>query len=103
MNEVRRQDGYHYPPRSIHQLLSGLQRHMLEVDNMAPKFLDRSKSEFRPIQGACDSVFHKLHSGGIGTSVCHTATAEEKLWSSDVFSCDNPKEMQRTVFYYIGK
>ena len=26
-----------------------------------------------------------------------------KLWNSGVFSIDNPKNLQRAVFYYIGK
>ena len=85
INEVRWQDGGHYPPRSIHQLLAGLQRHMLEENFTAPKFLDRSISEIQPIHDACDTVYHKLHSSGIGTTVHHTAIIteeeEEKLWS----------------------
>lgn len=55
INEVRRQDGEFYPPRSIHQNLAGLQQHMLDYNYMALKFLDRSQSCFRPIHKACDS------------------------------------------------
>ncbi len=105
--EVRKQDGQCYPPRSLHRLLSALQRQMLELNYLAPKFLDRSKTEFRPIHGACNSVFHKLHSEGIGTSRHHTPIItdeeEEQLWSTGVFGQENPKQLQRTVFYYIGK
>ena len=107
INEVRRQDGQHYPPRSIYQILAGLQRHMLEMNHLAPKFLDRSKSEFRPIHGACDAVYHKLHTSGIGTVVHHTPVIteeeEETLWNSGIFGTETPKSLQRTIFYYVGK
>lgn len=107
VNEVRRQDGNHYPPRTINQLLSGLQRHMIEMDPFAPKILDRSRPDFRPIHLACDSVFHKLHTSGVGTVVRHTAVIteqeEESLWSSGILGYDSPKALQRTIFYYIGK
>jgi hypothetical protein len=40
INEVRKEDGLPYPPRSIQLLLAGLQRHMLDINHIAPKFLD---------------------------------------------------------------
>ena len=49
INEVRRTDGNPYPPRSIHQLLAGLQRYMLKQNYCLPKFLDRQNQQFRPI------------------------------------------------------
>ena len=56
INEVGRADGDPYPPRTIHQLLAGLQRSMLDHNNRLTKFLDRTNPVFRPIHGACDSV-----------------------------------------------
>ena len=43
VNEVRRQDGEYYPPRTIHQLLAGLQRHMLDMNYSVPKFLEMTQ------------------------------------------------------------
>ena len=57
INEVRRADGDPYPPRTIHQLLAGLQRSMLDHNNRLPKFLDRTNPVFHPIHGARDSVY----------------------------------------------
>ena len=107
INEVRRTDGNPYPPRSIHQLLAGLQRYMLEQNYCLPKFLDRQNQQFRPIHGACDSVYHSLHCSGVGASIRHTAIIsedeEKKLWEYGILGLDNPKSLQRAVFYFIGK
>ena len=107
INEVRKSDGDPYPPRSIHQILAGLQRHMLDLNYCSPKFLDRQNKMFKPIHGACDSVYHSLHSSGVGTSVRHTSVItpleEKKLWDSRIFGICDPKSLQRTVFFYIGK
>ena len=104
INEVGRADGDPYPPRTIHQLLAGLQRSMLDHNNCLTKFLDRTNPVFRPIHGACDSVYHSLHCAGIGTSVCHTAIISEeeeaKLWEKGILGVDNSKSLQRAVFYF---
>ena len=107
VNEVRKADGLPYPPRSIQLILAGLQRHMLDINFTAQKFLDRQNQIFKPIHRACDFVYHSLHTSGIGTSVEHTSiiTAEEeqKLWDHKIFQIDHPKGLQRAVFFYIGK
>ena len=107
INEVRKQDGEPYLPRTVHQLLSGLQRFMLNKNPSAPKFLDHSRSEFHSIHGTCDTVYRQLHSQGVGTEVRRTPIItpeeEEKLWSTGVVGCTNPKNLQRAVFYYVGK
>ena len=79
---------------------------MLDVNYSAPKFLDRSNSDFHPIHGACDSVYHRLHLSGVGTTVRHTTVImeeEDKLWSLGIIGCDNPRSLQRIIFFYIGK
>jgi hypothetical protein len=59
--EVRRQDGQPYPPRTIHQLLLGIQRQVriLRADNKINFFGD---AEFCKLQNVCDSLFCELHS-----------------------------------------
>ena len=107
ITEVRRKDGKPYPPRSVHQLLAGLQRFMLSKKPDAPKFLDRKDPRFRDIHGTCESIYRQLHQQGVGTEVRHaaiiTAEEEEALWISGVIGCTTPKNLQRAVFFYIGK
>lgn len=69
MAEVRRQDGQLYPPKTTHQILTGLQRYMLDKDLLALKFLDQKNSVFHDIYHACDSVYQKLHRQGVGTQI----------------------------------
>ena len=66
VNEVRRQDGEYYPPRTIY----------------------------------CDSVYTQV------ASVRHTSIItkeEDKVCSLAIFGCDNPRSLQWTIFFYIGK
>ena len=105
--EVRRQDGEPYPPKTIHQLLAGLQRHMLENNPLAPKFLDTKNPVFRDIHRSCDSVYRSLHQQGVGARVRHAAVIseaeEQKLWSTGVIGITTPLSLQRAVFFYVGK
>ena len=54
---------------AIQLILAGLQRHMLDIHFTAQKFLDRVNQILKPINRACDFVYHSLHTSGIGTSV----------------------------------
>ena len=107
VNEARRANGCAYPPRTINQLLAALQRYMLGENHLLPKFMDRHNAVFRPIHNACDSVYHSLHTSGVRTSVRHTSIISEeeesKLWECGILGTDNPKSLQRAVFYYVGK
>ena len=105
--EVRRVDGKPYPPRSIHQLLSGLLQYNETTWPRCPEYLDRKNPKFKSIAGTCESVFRKLHKEGIGASVNHTSVItiedEQRLWDLAILSVGSPKGLQRTVFFYIGK
>ena len=105
--ETRKRDGKQYPPATIHQILAGLQRHILEKHPMVPKILDRSQAVFRDLHQTCDSVYRSLHQEGIGTAVRHaaifTADEEDRLWSTGAIGCTTPKNLQRAVFFYVGK
>ena len=69
--------------------------------------MDRGNPIFRPIHGACHSVYHSLHSGGIGVSVRHASIVsdneERKLWEHGILGVDNSKSLQQAAFYFIGK
>ena len=105
--EVRRQDGKPYPPKTIHQILAGLQRYMLDKNPLFPQFLDQKNPIFIDIHRACDSVYRSLHQQGVGTAVRHASVIsqaeEEQLWTSKVLGTDTPLSLQRAVFFYVGK
>lgn len=107
VTEVRNKKGEHYPPKSIHQILAGLQRCMLDKTPDGPRFLDRNNAVFRQLHRTCDSIYRDLHRQGIGANVSHavpfSAEEEKTLWSSHILSDSDPKGLQRAVFYYVGK
>ena len=107
MNEVRNKKGEKYPPRTIYQLLCGIQRVILETSLDFPKICDERSTQYRDLHRTCDTVFRKLHSDGVGTSVRHAEPIlpeeEDKLWSTvGVLSTNDPILLQRAAFY-IGK
>ncbi len=107
VDEIRKQDGSELSPRSIHFILAVLQRKMLDVKPDMPKLFVCGSTVFRDLQRACDSTYRKLRSEGIGTEVMHTpiftGEEEELLRNRSVFGVENPKQLQRAVFFYIGK
>ena len=67
-------------------------------------FLDH---EFKPLKNSCDSVFKKLCSKGIGTSLKTTAVLSsddaKKLWDSNVLNLETPIGLLHAVFFCNGK
>ena len=106
VSEVRNQKGEPYPPKTVHQLLSGLQRSMVEKNPNSPKFLDRNNVAFRELHRSCDAIYRDLHRQGFGASVSHavpfTCDEEELLWSRGILSDSTPKGLQRAVFLMLG-
>ena len=102
--ETRIANGEFYPPKTVHQLLCGLLRHMRDVNPECPNFLDKKDSRFKPLQGAMDAHFHHLHSTGVGREIKRarvlTKDEEEKLWRSGVMGTQTPKALQNAVFYW---
>ena len=105
--EVRNAKGLPYPLKTIQNLLSGLQRHVLEVNPSTAKFLDRNNVVYRDFHRACDSVYHDLHKSGVETNVSHakviTREEEDRLWDSGIFCIATPKGLQNAFFFYAGK
>jgi hypothetical protein len=103
--ELRNQQGRPYAPRSIHQILCGLQHYMLDENPSAPKIMDKDDPRFRALRSTVDNVFRQLRSQGIGTEVQHapviTADEEEQLWLSSVLTITTPKGLQRAVYWEV--
>ena len=94
-----------YTPRSIIQLLSGLNRKISERPN-APNFMDNKNPAFQPLHKLLDSVFRSLHSQGIGTSRKQaelvTFEEEEQLWEISILGNNNPESLLNAVFFLNG-
>jgi len=106
VSETRKADGSEYTPRSLYLLLAGLQRY---VRSMHPtmKINFFTDDEFKPLKNLCDSIFKRLHSKGIGTSLKAAAVLsaddEKKLWDTKVLDLETPVGLLRAVFFYNGK
>ena len=105
--EVRRSDGAPYPPKTIHQILSGLLRYMRSINSCCPNILDRKSGQFPKITGSCEVVFRQLRQSGIGANVKHTSIItmdeEQQLWDLGIINITEPLGLLRSVFYYVGK
>ena len=60
--ETRKSNVDFYPPKTLHQLLRGVLRHMRAVNPGCLNFLDKKDSRFKPL----DSHFHHLHVTEVG-------------------------------------
>ena len=49
-----------YPPRTLNQLLAGIQCKMKELHPELPAMLNKDDFRFQPIHGTCDTVFRQL-------------------------------------------
>ena len=102
--ETRKENGERYTPKTIHSLLSGLLRHMREMNVNCPNFLEKSDSNFKDLHRTLDSLFHQLHSDGIGRQVKHakvlSSEDERKLWDAGVMGTKNPKSSPKCSLLY---
>ena len=102
ITETRKAYGSEYTPRSLYLLLAGLQQY---VRKLYPKmeFNLFTDYELKPLKNLCDSLFKKLHSKGIGTSLKATAVLsgddEKKLWDTKVLNLETPTGLLRAVFF----
>ena len=105
--ETRKANGEFYPPKTLHQLLCGLLRHMRVINPGSPNFLDKKDCRFKDLQGTMDAHFHHLHSTGIGREIKHarvlTKDDEDKLWRTGVMGTKTPKALQKCCFLHSWK
>ena len=104
--EARREDGEPYTPRSITQLLSGIQRHIRETKQCGITVLDGKNPDFLPLHRLLDTLFRELHAQGVGASRRQSAVLsqedEERLWASGVVGVEKPESLLNAVFLYNG-
>ena len=93
--ETRKLDASEYPPKTLHQILCGIQRYMRENAEEPFNIFDKNDHRFRGFRGTCDREFQRLHQNGVGADVKHaeiiTSEEEETLWSAGVLGVSSPK------------
>ena len=103
--EVRKKDGSHYPPRSIHHYLTGIQRYLRSEQQLEINIMN--DREFVTLRNVLDTLFRKLHSKGIGTSTKKTPVLadddEEQLWASGVLNPETPQGLLNCIFFLNGR
>ena len=106
VNEIRKEDGGPYTPRSISQLVAGLQRYISEKKQVPVRLADPTNAAFRPLHRTLDNLYRQLHADGVGTKRKHAETLsedeEEQLWSSGAMGTDSPSALLGAVFFYNG-
>ena len=104
---TRKKTGEKYPPRTIHLLLSGLQRHMREKKEKSFDIFSREAVAFKQLMSMCDNYYRELREAGVGAASKPTEVLTdadvESLWSSGSFSLSTPQGLLNAVFFCNGK
>ena len=103
--EARKVDGKKYPPGTIRNLLSGINREL--VKNKAEfTILDKSDRRFRELHLTLDSITSELHRTGFGVTKKNaeviSVDLEDLCWKKGSLGTSSPTVLQHTVFFYIG-
>ena len=105
--ESRNGKGRHYTPATISQLLSGILRHMREINPACPNFLDKKDHRFKLLHNGLDNYYHQLRTMNIGTDIKHaeifSKSEESMLWESGTMGIHSPQALFNAVFFLNGK
>ena len=105
--ETRRQDGNPYPPKTLYQLVCGLQRFLRENGRPEVAMFDERNPTFDQSRKALDAKMKQLTSQGVGTATksAEPLTAEQEtiLWEQDLFSVHSAEGLINAVFWYSCK
>jgi len=103
--EVRRKDGTPYPPNTLTNIMSGLQRHLREKGRNVG-FFKKDDTEFMLFRKSLDSRMKELAAAGVGTEKKRadpiTVADEDRLWTK-VFGDNTSLGMSYAVFFYNCK
>lgn len=105
--EARKSNGDVYPPKTFYSLLTGLLRHMRNINTNCPNFLAKNHPMFKDLHNTIDGLFRKLRSEGVGSSKNSSepfSKHEEKLlFDSEVISVKSPEALLKGIFYFNCK
>ena len=101
--EVRKKNGDEFPPKTLHHLISGIQRHL----RMNGKNVDLFKDpEFADMRVCLDSEMKRLQKSGLGSktkkAVPLTIDEEELLWSKGLLGSGSPQILVDTMLVMNG-
>ena len=106
--EVRRKDGKVYPPNTLIQITSGIQRYLRTECGRSDVYLMKSECvQFAGYRTALDTRMKELHADGVGVTINSsepvTENEELKLWDSGVFNFETSVGLSNAIFFYNGK
>ena len=104
--ETRKVNGDPYPPATLQSLLSGLLRHMRNIDeSRAPNILASDNPAFKELHYTMDSLYKQLGSDGVGSeknsAQPFTKEDENILWEQGVLGAQSPASLLRAVFFFF--
>ena len=105
--EIKRQDGKDYPPNTLTQIVSGLQRYLTVVCQRPNINFFKEGTQFSDFRQCMDTRMKELIGQGIGlkTNSSDPVTVEDEIqfWEAGVFNFETAVGMSNAVFYYNGK
>ena len=101
--EVRKKNGEEFPPKTLHHLISGIQRYA----RMNGKNIDVFKdAEFSEMRVCLDSEMKRLQKSGLGSKTRKaeplTIEEEELLWSKGLLGSGSPQALVDTMLVMNG-
>ncbi|XP_052102685.1 uncharacterized protein KIAA1958-like [Mytilus californianus] len=108
IQECRRMDSSPYPPNSLVQIASGIQRYLrTDCNRNDINLFQKDSVPFSFFRKCLDSRMKELINSGIGTDVKRAdpilISDEETMWDSGVFNCDTATGLTNIVFFYNCK
>ena len=113
VKEARRVDGTPYTPRSLSQILSGLQRFMnsrISPTKPKVKLTDASSANFKELHNVLETLYRELHSQGVGAfrkqAEVISRDEESLLWERGAIGVHSPLallNMQGCTFNFCFK
>ena len=102
--EVRKKNGEEFPPKTLHHIVCGIQRHLrMNVSSTVDFFKD---SEFADFRVCLDSEMKRLQKAGHGSKTRKaeplTTEEEELLWTKGLLGKGSPQALVDTILVMNG-
>ena len=101
--EVRKVNGQHYPPATLHHIISGVMRFLRQSGRQLDLYQDHCFQDFRTV---LDSEMKRLKVAGLGSKTRKaeplTVQEEELLWEKGILGESTPQALLNAVFFSNG-
>ena len=105
--EARRQDQNPYPPRTVMQFVSGIQRHFRENSLPGLSSFGDKDARFARTHSVLDAQMKRLTKAGVGTVTKQaqllSPDQEDELWKCGIFSLQSGWGLTNAIFWYNCK